>query len=678
MFLEKTSDPTNPYLVRLDALKWQGSGGEIQVDGNVAWPSRGVLHGSAHHAESVILNDFLKTKVEPIQIDDLALQASWTNGPLIFALAGSASMRAPIPSSSTQREQDLPLSARVDLHGDAHGMLISNLIVNSQTSAVAVAHGFLPLTYHPAAATNRLRLEMQTPFHLTATTQPQSIFWEKITAWSGLGLLAPDLRLDLSGTWQAPLGTVQLQASQIRFRKNPKIPPVDHLQFSLKLDREKARIEECRFLVQEQPVLLTGELPLGERLWSGETRAPDWSKAEGHLLIERAQLAAFSPLFPELLAPQGELSIDVSMKPGAIFTGQLIVNQARTRPLPSVGPIRDLEVKMVFRERVVRVESATAQIGGAAVLAEGEADLQKLDWRKPAIPPFKFLLRGTNVPLSRQPESIVRSDLDLTVTKTNDASPILAGTAHLRDSYYLHDLADLVPGKVTSPSRRPPYFTIEAEPLAEWRLAVRVAGERFLKIRSTLFNGEVSANLNLQGTLKEPIALGDVRVDSGLVRFPFASLQVQQGFVTLSSADPFRPQILLSAGSKYYGYETKMEVSGPVDAPVLQFTSIPPLSSEQIVLMLTAGELPRDVRAITMQQRAQTLAVFLGRDLLTRLGFGDESQQRLSIRSGEQLSEQGRPTYSMEYKLTDRWSLVGEYDRFNALNAGLKWRIFSR
>jgi hypothetical protein len=32
----------------------------------------------------------------------------------------------------------------------------------------------------------------------------------------------------------------------------------------------------------------------------------------------------------------------------------------------------------------------------------------------------------------------------------------------------------------------------------------------------------------------------------------------------------------------------------------------------------------------------------------------------------------------VEYKLTDRWSLVGEYDRFNALNAGVKWKIYSR
>src|SRR5207245_9810201 len=123
--------------------------------------------------------------------------------------------------------------------------------------------------------------------------------------------------------------------------------------------------------------------------------------------------------------------------------------------------------------------------------------------RQREILPFKFILRGTKLPLARQPESIIRSDLALTLTKTNDSPAILSGTARLRDSYYLHDLAELVSAKVASPSRRPPYFSLEPEPPADWRLAAPVTGERCLTVRSTIFNGEVSANLNLQGTLKE-------------------------------------------------------------------------------------------------------------------------------------------------------------------------------
>ena len=54
------------------------------------------------------------------------------------------------------------------------------------------------------------------------------------------------------------------------------------------------------------------------------------------------------------------------------------------------------------------------------------------------------------------------------------------------------------------------------------------------------------------------------------------------------------------------------------------------------------------------------------------------ARHRLTIRSGEDISQEGKTTYYLEYKLADDWSVIGEYDRFNALNAGLKWRIFSR
>ena len=35
-------------------------------------------------------------------------------------------------------------------------------------------------------------------------------------------------------------------------------------------------------------------------------------------------------------------------------------------------------------------------------------------------------------------------------------------------------------------------------------------------------------------------------------------------------------------------------------------------------------------------------------------------------------------TYSIEYRFTDRWSIIGEYDQYNEFNADLKWKIYSR
>ncbi len=275
-------------------------------------------------------------------------------------------------------------------------------------------------------------------------------------------------------------------------------------------------------------------------------------------------------------------------------------------------------------------------------------------------------------------ESVIRADLNTAFANSSNGPPLISGNVHLRNSLYLRDLRDLVPGQVATPSRRPPYFSIEDEPFANWRLQLAVAGKRFLNVRSPLFNGEISADLHLSGTLKDPVAVGDLKIDAGIVRLPFANLPITQGMVTLSSANPYRPELFAAGAERAFGYDVKMQITGPADSPLIQFSSTPPLSSEQILLMLTAGEIPRQNQfSFTTEQRAQRLALFLGRNLLSEVGIGGDAS-KLTIKSGEDISETGKPTYSVEYELTDDWSVIGQYDRFNDFNLMLKWRVYAK
>jgi translocation and assembly module TamB len=662
--------------IQAGPLDVRGPAGAVRADADIAWPDAGTFNLQIQGLSSTLLSGLTTNVVPAVHVEKLEAAAGWSNGPVTFRVNLTANQ-----GQASESTNALSFAANLQVNGGPEGIALSNLVVTTQTAPVAKAQGFFPATIDPASRTNLVRLELDRPLQFTAEAQPHAWFWGQVAAWTGMRLGDPQLRADVTGTWRAPAGEVRLRARQIQLRSTGKTTPeLRNLEVNIELDRKQARITNGHLLVQGQPVVLTAEVPLGERFWSElqQGKTPNWDLATAHFQIANAQVEAFAPLFPSLLSPAGEFNADLTLAPGLALSGEISLRGARTRPLSTLGPLRNIQLDLRLRDRLVELANASARIGGATVNLSGHLDVRGTNWLAGSLPPFELSLRGEDVPLSRQPDSIIRSDLLLAVIHTNGAAPLVTGEVNLRDSFYLSDIRDLIPGKVATPSRRPPYFSIEEPFLADWRLAVQVSGSRFLKVRSSLFNGDVTANLKVQGTLKDPIALGDVKIDYGIVRFPFADLEVKQGLVVLTSQDPYRPQLTVSASSKQFGYDLHMDASGPVDAPVLQFNSSPPLSSDQILLMVTAGQLPQGAYNLTAQQKAQTMAMFLGRDLLAKLGIGSQTEPRLTIKSGEEITDQGRPTYHVEYKLTDRWSLEGEYDRFGDFNAGFKWRVYSK
>jgi translocation and assembly module TamB len=673
------------WSAELGPLDIAGPAGQINVSGSADWPQQG--HGivEIENIGSELQTNFLNADFPAVKIQTLRLAGGWTtNGPLVADATGRAWIfpnQSQTNASTNQSAFEKPVAIEIAIHVDGNGLALSNVVASTDRGRIASARGFLPVAILPGALSNSISFQPDRQIDIAITTQPDAFFWEQVSKVSGLSLTDPEFQLKLAGTWSAPLGSASLKARQIKLpSKKRAFPLLENLDAKLQINRQKVTLSQARLQIRGEPIEIMAELPLAESDWEGlrEKKLPDWKRATGKFQIAQLDLAVLSEMAPTYLAPQGTLKADLALLPELHLEGQVLIQKARTRPLPSVGPIRDIDVKLLLHDRKITLDRMTGLIGGALTQIDGNVDLSGDEWMQGKLPPFKVAVSGTNIPLSRKTDSIIRSDLAIEIQKSNAGPPKITGTARLRDSFYLSDVRDLVPGRVATPQRRPPYFSVDDPLLADWQLSVLVSGPRFLSVRSTLFNGQISSNLRLQGTLQEPLVLGDVKIDSGVIRFPFANLEVNQGIVMLSSQDPYRPRLLVSAASKRFGYDVKMEMTGPADAPVIQFSSSPPLSSDQILLMVTAGQIPRSDYTLTPQQKAQTVALFLGKDLLSKLGLGGQGEDRLNFSSGEDISESGRPTYNLEYKLNRKWSVVGEYDRFNAFNAGLKWRVYSK
>jgi translocation and assembly module TamB len=660
----------------VESLSMSGEGRDFRLAAQVTWPERGTFESDAHGLDARLLKDFIPQADAEARVNRFSLSGGWTNGPIAFQLAADASLKT---------MEKLPFSAHAKLTGGAQGIAIDQLSVSSATQAVCSAEGSLPIFCDPTRQDSMIQIDSDAPLKLRVSTDPDSILWQKIGAATGLKLQEPNLAADLDGTWAAPRGQVTLQAQRIELaeREHP-LPAVENLDFLAVMDRATAQVSKCNFQIEKQPVSFTGEIPLGESFWSGlrhqQRHLPDWRDATGHLKMQNAQFAAFTSFLPQILSPEGAANVDISLEHGGNFRGEFSVTNARTRPLESLGPVRNIQALAHLDGQTVRLEEASAEIGGQRVLVDGSVELNEQILRTNGVPPFGLHLTGTNVPLARNPSVLLRADLNLAATNSGSEVPVISGTVKLRNSLFLADLQSLVPEGTASPRQRPPYFSLEIEPWANWNLKVNVQGTGFLRVQTPLFQGKVSTVLNLVGTLESPLVLGQVQIDSGSsIVFPFSSLDVKQGFISLTSENPYRPTLYVDAEARRFGYEVKMEATGPVESPVVQFSSIPSLSSEEIVLMLSAGQIPVGLGVTTtMQQRAEGLGVFVGKNLLSDLGFGGNGQDRLTIRSGEYISESGKPTYDVEYKLTDRWSVIGSYDRFDQYDLDLKWKIYSK
>jgi translocation and assembly module TamB len=165
-------------------------------------------------------------------------------------------------------------------------------------------------------------------------------------------------------------------------------------------------------------------------------------------------------------------------------------------------------------------------------------------------------------------------------------------------------------------------------------------------------------------------------MSEGRVLFPFANFSVGTGRVRITQANPFTPSLDFRATTNTLGHDLAMSLTGAPDDPRLVFSSSPPLSSADILLLVMTGQSPDDGFAYTDQQRAFRLGTYLGQGILEQLLGLDMGEERLSLTSGDKVTRQGRETYKLEYKIDKRWTAVGEYDEFDDYNIGLKWRFY--
>jgi len=650
---------------RFRALDFVGDSARISMSG--ALGPAGELGLTLHHVSSEWWRDLVDLPAAKWTVHELELTGVWDRGPARYAAKG----RGQVEFGRGQAAQIV-----TQFEGSADGLELNSLDVTEGQGPIVRATGHLPVIVSPGGP-RWFQLDETARLEIEAETSSNPEFWRELTQITGVELTDPEVRVNLTGSWQRPRGEATVRAASVavtndRLRRNwPRIEALDARLVGL---NDGVRLERFSAVVEGQQLRAQGWLPLSMERWREIREDPRTLAKSGDLHVEvpDADLAAVAKYFPDILAPKGRLQVDVTLRSDATLNGFVRVRDATSRPLGPLGVLQDVNAEIRLRDRSVELPAVSARMGGQAVTLEGRATLPK---EGRAL--LDLQLKGRNLPFVRRMGLLLRGDLDLTLKTPASGPTAIGGTVRLRDSLFLTDVRSLLPSGQKGSAARPPYFSIEAQPLNGWRLDVGIQGENFMRVRTPIFDGAASARLHLEGSLGEPRLRGEIVVGRGTVKLPFATFAVQQGYVRFAP-EQADPQLLVNARSRRFGYDVRMELSGPATAPNLTFSSSPPLDAEQVLLMVMAGQPPNDEITTTDRQRIARFGAFFGQSLLGSLGGDATGADRLTISSGESISAQGRETYSIEYRLNPRWAITGEYDEFDEYYGGLKWRVYPR
>lgn len=645
------------------------AGGHFEAECSLNWPESGMANVSASNVSAIWLGLFLESPLPfPTKLESLSMNANWDKGPIVFDLNANF-QGGPV--------EHAPFQIAMNVKSDGKTTQIERLSASQDSVVLMEATGIVPVEFNPMDPKFViLESDEAADFKLKAKPGATAI-WQWLEELSGVKVTNPYLDLVLEGSLTSPKGYLSAGFDKIIFSETTPlahIPDVDDVKVLMNLSPSSVQVENLTLSIADHPLTAKAELPMTTAKWRSLVEAyelPGVENLTAELDFQEVPISAFDDFLPPAIRTNGSISVTGDIKPGFKWTGRLNVDGVETRPIQPIGALKDITADLELSGTTLTIQKAKANVGGREVTIAGTIGIDDIEK-----PDYDLTIQGQNIPFVRSPGLIMRGTPDLTLTTNERGATTLGGSIDLNESFYTVDLTALGQGGGGGdPNSRFPYFSVTDEPFARWRLDVEITGNDFLRVRTPVFEGKVTADFELNGRLQEPFAFGQASIGKGVVMFPFANFRVQNGTVTVTQDDPYNPQLDVTATSRAYGYDLTMRLTGTPDDPQLTFTSTPSLEPGDILLMVTAGQIPDD-DSRSSQSRLAGLGIFVGNTILVDLGLVDPLDDRLQVYIAEDVSESGRDTIRVIYRINELWALVGQYDRFDAYTLDLKWTIY--
>jgi autotransporter translocation and assembly factor TamB len=598
--------------------------------------------------------------------------------------APSVTVKGDLPKFNSPRDQ-ISLSGRFDLSYTKDGITIRQFQWQGRPGQLIAVTATIPVNLFEKPFLRPGPLSVDARISIPDLTAFNFYFPDYIPSDGNL-----EGKLQMAGNWQAPSGTFNFRIRGLNDPPHLKSMPPGPIDVdgNIRLDVKKLVVESIQINSPRLRFTSRGEwtgMPALTELFQGEIAKPTGNVAlKGNLNVE--DLSWLAAENPSLRRVAGRLAADVTMK-GAVsdpaIDAVVRLTDGELRPDMDVPSLQALNLNAVVTPAGARLQTFTGELGGAPFQITGSV-MRNSDSGATS----DLRLQGENLLFFRSEGLKVRADTDLTVKGPLKRLKV-AGEVAITDGRLVKyfDLLGTLKG-----SSKPKtdiglqLFSIRQPPLSDMIFDVRLTSKNPFTIRNNLAKGAVRPELKLIGTGKLPVLAGEVYLDPTRISLPAGSLFFESGVIRFDPNRPDRPTLDLVGTSRMLGYDITMLVEGPYDEPVVTLSSVPPLSNQELLLLLITGQQPNTADDSQASQRQNmNVAVFLGRDLIARW-FGSDSVEasesiidRFDVHIGRAVTRSGEETIEAQFRIAegvlrdgDKLYLTGEKDIWDFYNAGLK------
>ncbi len=530
-----------------------------------------------------------------LTLDDLS--SPYTPSGLTGRFAGTYSPENVYFSSFDLEHGTLRFSTRATLARS--GIRLNDAVLRSGVSSLAEAEVYLPVDPFEMISGKSPKEAIHRDNNLYArivSRDPLSI--RDLFCLTGNDLPVDgtlEIDLNIGGTPAAPIldGKVQGRGLMRRFAEGSS-PPAEFnatFQGSEGLTSFAAELASSGL----PPAVLKSEIPFG--IVRSADRTLRWMDPEGgisaSLEIPRANLAILRPLFADIKRMDGLLAGSLAVS-GTIrqplVEGQLMISGGQLEVSSEAPVLTNLNGGVTFNASRATVEGFGGKMGEGTFEVRGGASLEKL-----FDPYYELFFYAHQADVARIAGLQAKANISLYASGDN-AGGMVKGTLGFVDGRFARRI-EITPLLVAPPAEDkvfapPQYENFIPSFFKTWKLDVSINNETPFLFSGNAASGEIIPQLQLTGTLGNPLLLGHLQLKNARVFLPFTAMTIAEGHLYFVEDGPWIPLLDVRGTVQALDYQVQAHAFGPLSERRVILRSDPPLPQDSLIQLLTTGMAP--------------------------------------------------------------------------------------